>query len=44
MACEDLSCKKGFIVYPGKESYPIGRNVTALPVKEISKIVKEFIT
>ena len=41
MACEDLSCKKGFIVYPGKESYPIGRNIIALPVKEISKIAKE---
>ena len=42
MACEDLSCKKGFIVYPGKESYPIGRNIFALPVKELSKIAKEL--
>jgi len=44
MACEDRSCKKGFIVYPGKESYPVARNITVLvlPVKEISKIAKEF--
>ncbi len=29
---EDLGCKKGFIVYPGEEVYPVGRNVTTLPV------------
>lgn len=38
-AFEDLSCKKGFVVYPGKESYPIGNNVFTLPIKNLIKIV-----
>jgi predicted AAA+ superfamily ATPase len=36
---EDLGCKKGFIVYPGEEAYPVGRNVIALPVKNLNRIV-----
>jgi len=36
---EDLGCKKGFIVYPGEEAYPVGRNVIALPVKDLNRIV-----
>jgi predicted AAA+ superfamily ATPase len=36
---EDLSCKKGFVVYPGTEAYPLGRNVSALPVKNIERIL-----
>jgi len=35
---EDLGCKKGFIVYPGEEYYPVGKNVFALPVKHLKKI------
>jgi len=38
---EDLGCKKGFIVYPGEEYYPVGKNVFALPVKNLGKIVEE---
>ncbi|MEK6546363.1 MAG: DUF4143 domain-containing protein, partial [Nitrospinota bacterium] len=38
-AFNDLSCKKGFIVYPGKESYPLGKNVYTLPIKNIIKIL-----
>lgn len=37
-AYEDLGCKRGFVVYPGDESYPIGSNVFTLPVKELPKI------
>jgi len=37
-AYEDLSCKKGFVVYPGAESYPLGKNVFTLPVKNLSII------
>jgi uncharacterized protein len=37
-AFEDLNCKKGFLVYPGNESYPIASNVQVLPLKEISRI------
>ncbi|MBM4135294.1 MAG: ATP-binding protein [Nitrospira sp.] len=38
-AYEDLSCERGFVIYPGEETYPLGNNVFALPVKEIIKIV-----
>jgi hypothetical protein len=37
-AYEDLSCKKGYIIYPGEESYPVGKNVFTLPVRDIKKI------
>lgn len=37
--CEDLSCKKGFIIYPGNERYPVGRNVFAMPVRELARIL-----
>jgi len=37
-AYEDLSCKKGFVLYPGKESYPLGRNVATLPAKKLAEI------
>jgi len=37
-AYEDLGCKRGFVVYPGDESYPIGNNVFTLPIKELPKI------
>jgi predicted AAA+ superfamily ATPase len=36
-AYEDLSCKKGYVVYPGIESYPLGKNVVTLPVKDLAK-------
>jgi len=34
-AYEDLKCKRGFVIYPGKDFYPMGKNVFALPVSEI---------
>lgn len=37
-AFDDLSCKKGYVVYPGTESYPIGKNVFALPVKNLAGV------
>jgi predicted AAA+ superfamily ATPase len=37
-AYEDLSCKKGYVVYPGVESYPLGKNVVTLPVKDLAEI------
>lgn len=40
-AYEDLSCKRGFVVYPGKERYPIGKNVFALPVTDLRRIIEE---
>ena len=37
-AYEDLSCRKGYVVYPGAESYPIGKNVYTLPVIDVAKV------
>ncbi len=37
-AYEDLSCKRGFVIYPGEEIYPIGKDVLAMPVRELTKI------
>jgi predicted AAA+ superfamily ATPase len=37
-AYNDLGCKRGFVVYPGDETYPIGHNVFVLPLKEFHKI------
>ncbi|MEK6726749.1 MAG: ATP-binding protein [Deltaproteobacteria bacterium] len=37
-AYDDLGCKRGFVVYPGDKSYPIGKNVFTLPIKELPKI------
>ena len=39
-ALQDLSCKKAFVVYPGKETYPLDNNVFALPIKELNKIIE----
>ncbi|MBI4745267.1 MAG: ATP-binding protein [Deltaproteobacteria bacterium] len=39
-AFSDLSCKKGFVVYPGEESYPIDNHISTLPIKEIGRIAE----
>jgi predicted AAA+ superfamily ATPase len=38
-AYEDLSCKRGYVVYPGSEIYPIGKNVFTLPISELQTIL-----
>ena len=40
-AYDDLSCRKGFVVYPGEDSYPIGRDTVVLPLKELSRIIND---
>jgi len=42
IAFEDLSCKRGFIVYPGEEYYSLKKDVFALPVKRLSEIASEI--
>lgn len=37
-AVHDLSMSRLWIVYPGKESYPLATNITALPMGEIHTI------
>jgi hypothetical protein len=34
-AFADLSCKKGFAIYPGEESYPLAKNISTLPIKRL---------
>lgn len=38
-AFSDLKSAKGFVVYPGQEYYPLGKEVFALPVSELNRIV-----
>ncbi len=40
IAMEDLNCERGYVVYPGDESYPIGEHVFTLPLKDIGKIIQ----
>jgi len=37
-AFEDLSCKNGFVVYPGNEMYPLTKNVQALPLDKLAAV------
>jgi len=43
IAFEDLSCKKGFVIYPGEEYLPLRKNIFALPIKMISEISSEIL-
>lgn len=38
-ALEDLHCKNAYVVYPGKESYPIAKNVSVVPLSELQNII-----
>ena len=40
IAYHDLSCVKGFVVYPGLETFPLSNNVWALPVKSLKTIIE----
>ncbi len=44
IALEDLKCRKGYVVYPGTESYPLAKNVFTLPTADIEKIVSDLKT
>lgn len=37
-AMADLSCKEGYVVYPGDETYPMAEGVLALPLSNLGKI------
>jgi len=40
-AFEDLSCSQGYVIYPGKDTYPLSHNVTALPISRLIEMVRE---
>lgn len=37
-AYADLGCRAGYVVYPGKEGYPVAKDVRALAAGEIEKV------
>lgn len=37
-AIEDLKCKHAYVVYPGKESFPIAKNVSVIPLLKLQEI------
>jgi predicted AAA+ superfamily ATPase len=37
-AQEDLKPKRSFIIYPGTETYPLGKSVFALPIAQLSRV------
>lgn len=37
-AYEDLSCKRGYVIYPGQEIFPLSKNVSALPLEMLTQI------
>jgi len=37
-ALEDLSCRQGFVIYPGSEPYPLKEDVLALPIWNIDRL------
>jgi hypothetical protein len=40
-ACEDMKATHKFYVYPGKEKFPIARDVWAMPLVEMMEILKK---
>ncbi len=42
IAAADLSLDHLWIVYPGSETYPVTRNITALPLKDLGSIREQF--
>lgn len=39
VAYKDLGCKRGFVVYPGDETYPLKEDVRVLPLKNLKEIL-----
>jgi hypothetical protein len=39
IAYDDLKCTRGFVIYPGGESYPLGKGVYTIPVQEIKSVI-----
>jgi predicted AAA+ superfamily ATPase len=40
-ACADLEPEGRFVVYPGAEAYPVGNNVRAVPLPELTRTLAE---
>ena len=42
LGCEDIGATQGFIVYPGRERFPVTKEVMAIPLLEMMKEVKKW--
>ncbi|GAB4276109.1 MAG: ATP-binding protein [Coriobacteriia bacterium] len=40
-ACKDLAPERRFIVYPGREAYPIGEDIRATPLRNLAALVAQ---
>jgi uncharacterized protein len=40
IACNDLTCKKSFIVYPGEEMYPLGDSTYTIPIEKLHALLE----
>ncbi len=40
-AYEDLGCKRGYVIYPGMEKYPLGKKVSVIPLKMLESVLTE---
>ena len=38
-AYEDLGCTRGYVIYPGNEMYPLGKNVSVLPLDMLESVL-----
>lgn len=36
----DLGCHQGFVIYPGKEVYPLAKKVSALPIAAVARLTE----
>jgi hypothetical protein len=42
LGCEDIEATQRFIVYPGKERFPVANGVTALSVVDMMQVLREL--
>lgn len=42
LGSEDIGASKRYIVYPGAESFPVAKDVLALPLSEMMKVITEI--
>jgi predicted AAA+ superfamily ATPase len=41
LGCEDIKAKKRFIVYPGKERFPVSKEITAIPILDMMNELRD---
>jgi uncharacterized protein len=37
-AMDDLSCRRGYVIYPGDQAYPLSERLTAVPLKQMADL------